>query len=800
MSAVAASAAPAAFAPPRIASKPSARRARVAELGAFAALAALIALAWSRLVTGTPAWRLAVVVLIATLAAAATQSLAARPGRGWTRALAVAFPVVSVAAGMVAVGVPARLLLPAGWSELGSHVGTAIGELGETQYPYTGSDDWARVTALAAIPLLTGTIALLAFWHGARGRRLRLAALGIGIAAVALPSIMNSAAASLLDGAALFCVVCAWVWLPDLAGAGGRLMAGTVAAVAVVSIPIVAAVGSDSPIVDYTNWNPFRSIADVSESFSWDQTYGPLDWQRNGTVLLHVQSHGPHYWRTEVLDQFDGFRWTSSLSQAAPGTELPAGVTKHNAPASLNPQWISHLTFTVGELTSDTVVGAGTVLSVKGIDGARIEGTRVALPLDQPLRPGDTYSIEAYVPDPTPDELRRAPARFPAPLSAYRDISLPATHRVPLPQDTGRGGQLDRGRGARIPLTMHRKIVPAWTPHGAPDPALERTIAATPYARTYALARRVTAGAQTEYAAVQAIDGYLKRSYTYSEDPPQRHYPLSAFLLRDRIGYCQQFSGSMALMLRLLGIPSRVASGFAPGINDANGDYKITDLDAHAWVEVYFSGIGWVPFDPTPGVAPATRPRGALRALPAPTRAGPRELLGSRAAPNGSIADVNLNPSSPSSGFPWALVIIAALGVGAVVTFAVLVLLRERRFRGLPESTATELQLRELERALSRLRYGIAPGDTLLGLERRLATTSGPAAAAYTASIRRYRYAANVPAGPTLGEREALRQELGANGGALMRLRALLAIPPGAPLVPRQLRKGKPSESDGAGS
>ncbi len=800
MSAAAATAAPAAFTAPRAGARPSPRRARLAELAAFAALALLIALAWNRLVTGTPAWRLALVVAFATLAAAAAQALARNDGSRWVRVLAIAFPVLSIGAGLVAVGVPARLLLPAGWSELSSHIRTAISELGETQYPYTGSDDWARVTALAAIPILLGLIAAFAFWQGPRGPRLRMVALGIGIAAFALPSIMNSHAATLLDGAALFCVVCAWVWLPRLAGAGGRLMAGVVIALAGISIPVVAAIGSDSPIVDYTNWNPFKSIANISESFAWDQTYGPLDWERNGSVLLHVQSHGPHYWRTVVLNQFDGFGWGSSLASAEPGTELPSGVTLQNASSSLNPQWISRLKVTVGELTSDTAIGAGTVLSVRGLDGAQVEGTRVALPTDQPLEPGETYSLKAYVPDPTTSELKTVPARFPAALSLYRAVSLPVAQRTPVEfKDTGRGAQRDRGRGAQLPITVQRVIVPPWTPGGTTDPDVAKAIAASPYAGAYALARRLTAGAKTEYAAVEAIEQHLQRNYTYSETPPQRRYPLRAFLFRDRIGYCQQFSGSMALMLRLLGIPVRVASGFAPGINDANGDYKITDIDAHAWDEVYFIGIGWVPFDPTPSVAPAARPPGALPALPAAaTRAGPRELLGSQPAPGGSIAGTPVITRS-SSGFPWGLAVLAALALAATGAFSVLVRLRERQYRELPDTAATELLLRELELALSRLRYRIVPGDTLLSVERRLAATSGPVAAAYTASIRRHRYAPGVPAGPTLGDREALRDELGANGGTLMRLRALLAIPPGAPSVPREARKGKPRHGDGAG-
>jgi hypothetical protein len=67
-----------------------------------------------------------------------------------------------------------------------------------------------------------------------------------------------------------------------------------------------------------------------------------------------------------------------------------------------------------------------------------------------------------------------------------------------------------------------------------------------------------------------------------------------------RRGYCQHFAGAMALMLRYLGIPARVAAGFTSGTYK-DGTWAVTDHDAHTWVEVWFRGYGWLPFDPTPG-------------------------------------------------------------------------------------------------------------------------------------------------------------------------------------------------------
>jgi hypothetical protein len=98
--------------------------------------------------------------------------------------------------------------------------------------------------------------------------------------------------------------------------------------------------------------------------------------------------------------------------------------------------------------------------------------------------------------------------------------------------------------------------------------------------------------------------------YRYSTDAPDQKKPLDAFLFKDREGSCQHFAGAAALLLRLAGVPARVAVGFAPGVRDSHGAWVVRDRDAHAWVEVWYQGLGWVVFDPTPR---ATRAAGFLR-------------------------------------------------------------------------------------------------------------------------------------------------------------------------------------------
>jgi hypothetical protein len=78
--------------------------------------------------------------------------------------------------------------------------------------------------------------------------------------------------------------------------------------------------------------------------------------------------------------------------------------------------------------------------------------------------------------------------------------------------------------------------------------------------------------------------------------------PLVSFVLETKRGYCQHYAGAMTLMLRLLGVPARVAAGFTSGAYDEKKhEWLVTDHEAHTWVEVYFPGYGWLPFDPTPG-------------------------------------------------------------------------------------------------------------------------------------------------------------------------------------------------------
>jgi transglutaminase-like putative cysteine protease len=116
-------------------------------------------------------------------------------------------------------------------------------------------------------------------------------------------------------------------------------------------------------------------------------------------------------------------------------------------------------------------------------------------------------------------------------------------------------------------------------------------------------AKEITAGAATNYDKAVAIETWLRENlgYTLQMESPGDREPIDFFLFERRTGHCEYFSSAMAIMLRVVGIPSRNVNGFLGGEWNEYDDYiAVRAGDAHSWVEVYFDGVGWVTFDPTP--------------------------------------------------------------------------------------------------------------------------------------------------------------------------------------------------------
>jgi transglutaminase-like putative cysteine protease len=141
------------------------------------------------------------------------------------------------------------------------------------------------------------------------------------------------------------------------------------------------------------------------------------------------------------------------------------------------------------------------------------------------------------------------------------------------------------------------------------------------------IARKVTAGATNDYDRMVLLQTWFRNTggFSYSLDPAGGSgiAQLVRFLTTDKVGYCEQFAAAMAILARSLGVPARVAVGFLQPQRLPDGTYRYTSDDLHAWPEIYFSGSGWVRFEPTPASRTGQPPAWTTGVLQQPRSASP---------------------------------------------------------------------------------------------------------------------------------------------------------------------------------
>jgi transglutaminase-like putative cysteine protease len=411
-----------------------------------------------------------------------------------------------------------------------------------------------------------------------------------------------------------------------------------------------------------------------------------------------------------------------------------------------------------------TVIAAGSATLPERVDAAvqpgKSPGTWVT---NQPLAPGSTYTVSTYSPAPSAAQLQAIPA------TAYPDAALADYRVVGLPP--ARGNAYARPQVEFPPFHSGGPALNMTEPYGAIGARLVRQ---SPYARAYALATSLAAQSATPYEFVTAVERYLSpaNGFGYDEHVPQYRYPLESFLFNNRRGYCQQFAGAKALLVRMGGVPARVATGFTSGIYDsATQEYVVSDRDAHAWVEVWFPRYGWVRFNPTPASAPAISGAGSILAGANGQHRSTKPVTARRAG--AGAHDSGHKGAAKASGSPAAaLIVLPALALVLLAALGVV------WFRG--GRAGVEQLVSELERALARSGRPASGGLTLHALERRF--RESPAAARYLRRLRLARYGA-VSELPNGLERRALRAQLAVGLGVTGRLRAWWA------LSPRRLRR-----------
>jgi transglutaminase-like putative cysteine protease len=712
------------------------RRRELVRLMTFGALGLYGIDRWMTLMSNPPVLRL-IGLLVLAMALAGIVPLARRHGR--------------VAAGVLGVGLVLAALPMAGlrwhWvvhlkiAASATRIGDGLQTLPNVFVPYLGSDHGVRlVIVLGAAVLLLDGAAVLAFAPRTFGDGRRAAAALPLLALAVVPSTLVRPQLPYLQGFVLFALLAAFMWGERLRRDGAATALAVAAAAGVIGGLAAPRLDVHKPWIDYRSWTGTLVRTHV-DTFNWNQTYGPLRWPRTGHQVLTVAARSADYWKAEDLDQFNGQAWVLGEPVADPvALPQPSG-------ASLG-RWTQRVAVSITGMRTVNIIGAGFSSLLTGLAGVTVAGSDPGtLVARRELGPGTSYTVSSYSPHPSAAQLRAvAGRRYPANATVpYRTLSVP-----------------EKGLG---PGTVAQIEFPVWRAGGAFG---QQVIRASPYARAYALAQRLARQAPTPYDFVARVKRFLSRGYTYDEHPPSARYPLESFLFTHKVGYCQQFSGAMAMLLRMGGIPARVAAGFTPGgFQNESHTWQVADTDAHAWVEAWFPRYGWVRFDPTPTSAPA---RGGNAPDPIVKNLG--GLSGSQtiAAPRREIgvnqtATTAARRTTGASFSPW-LVLPALLVLVALARLAWILL---------HPAGSSEQLLAELRRAMARTGRPISEDVTLATLERRFADS--PAAAGYMRSLRLTRYgAADAP--PTPAERRALRRQLAFGLGAMGRLRALWALPP----------------------
>ncbi|HUA49768.1 MAG TPA: transglutaminase-like domain-containing protein [Solirubrobacteraceae bacterium] len=749
-------------------------------LVAFAALGLYGVLRWGTLMSPAPTWRLlgllAVTVALTGLVPALLErerEVAARAGRSdFVTMVGAPLALLAILLAFPLSGVPLAWIVHLRVAVTANGIGQGLSALPGILVPYSGINEWARTAmVLGAAVLLLDAGMLLAFAPPTLGDVRRAGAALPLVALVVVPAVSLHPRFAYLQGLILFALLAFFMWGERVPAdrRGGVILA--CAATGAIGMIVAPAIDQGTPWINTHELASGFTPAHV-ERFDWTQRYGPLNWPHSGNDVFSVTaSRGVftgEYWKTENLDNFDGTGWSDDGTSA--GT-APIGVSQQTLA-----EYTQTLTVGITAMTTNQVIAAGFApqppahLTTPAQPGTSV-GTWIS---PTSLGPGDTYTVQVYVPHPSAARLARAGDDYPADVrGADLSLVLPQLHLSPN----------DRARLLRpIPETV---MFPAFgshaaAPHARTAPDMIGLIKNSPYSQAYTVAHRLARESSTPYGFVQRVMGYLSiaNGFSYNQNPPPAQYPLASFLV-DKIGYCQQFAGTMALLLRMGGVPARVATGFTTGTYDsATKRYLVSDLDAHAWVEAWFPHYGWVTFDPTPASAPA---RGGHESISEIGGFGSESELSHQIRRAETPTGAATGATHAHAGGSDAPVLFGTLGVLLVLSTLGVVLWRRS---GVLDADAT---LAELERALARSGRPISDGVTLAALERRFRTA--PDAAAYVHALRMARFGAGAEL-PTLRQRRALRAQLRAGLGFAGALRALWALPPRPEHARRRLRKG----------
>jgi transglutaminase-like putative cysteine protease len=340
----------------------------------------------------------------------------------------------------------------------------------------------------------------------------------------------------------------------DAGGADRRALAGTARSLVTVALIVVLLALLIAPLIaphlgrptaagTGPQLDPAKASRALQASESLDMTTRP---DLTDEVVFTVESNRATFWRGETFDAWDGRHWTRTRRSVR--LLGPDGAVAHE-PDDLGASGddVVHQRIRIEADFADVLYAAASATSVdteKGV-AQRADGTLLSVPLGR----GATYRVTSRRQAVSVADLRAATGPVPADVAARyaRDTTI-----------TG---------------------------------------------RVEAAARAATRGARTTYDKVVALESWMGNRTEYSLKAPLAPAGVDVvdhFLFVSKRGWCEQIASSLVVMARANGIPARLVTGFVPGEQDpVSGRFTVRARDAHAWAEVWFPKVGWVPFDPT---------------------------------------------------------------------------------------------------------------------------------------------------------------------------------------------------------
>lgn len=327
---------------------------------------------------------------------------------------------------------------------------------------------------------------------------------------------------------------------------------GLVLAVALLAPVLSSAASAKEP------YDPRASIDDDPEE---REDLSPLVLLKNLLTqepeeLFTVRSNGrPQNLRLVVLDDFDGEQWHSTGVYQNAGTEVPE-------PSLPGPENTVDLTqeIDIDHLDGPWLPAVPQVVSVSASDDfqPQVQPDSGSLVVEGDSVDGLSYVVASEVPAATGDELRSAPLSGDPALGPFTELPAPS---------------------GEVPVSVFTAIQDE--------------------------AERVTQGAESPYATMRRLESYFRSGdfRNVNTAAPGHSYGHLQYFLDVQQGSAEHFATAFVVMARSVGYPARLAVGFAPGIQGEDGLYHVSSSDAHAWPEVYFEGLGWIPFEPNPSRA-----------------------------------------------------------------------------------------------------------------------------------------------------------------------------------------------------